>query len=177
MNDDLPELDSNLANLAAGGCEESFRGLFDRYYDQIHAYAWRICCDSNSADDVAQQVFIKIASALPKYRHEGKFKSWIFRIALNTARDHLRVTARYRDRIAQLQADQPKVVETGASDLRVTEVLEKLPDKIRETVVLVHAQGFTQKEAADLMGCPEGTVSWRISEARKILRTSCPNHD
>lgn len=166
--------DTQLAALASKGCESSFKALFDRYYRAIHSYAWRLCCDSTAAEDIAQQTFVKVASSLPTLNNEGKFKAWIYRIALNTARDHLRATQRYRQRIHYLEQSQTQEFESPDKYEYITSLLEKLPDPIRETVLLVHAQGLTQKEAAQALDCPEGTVSWRIAEARKQLQATTP---
>lgn len=161
--------DTRLVSLAIKGCESSFKALFDRYYGAIHAYAWRLCSDGGAADDIAQQTFLKVASSLQNYDNDGKFKAWLYRIALNTARDHLRATKRYRQRITHLETSQNQEFDTPDKYEHVSSLLEKLPENIRETVLLVHAQGLTQKEAAQVLNCPEGTVSWRIAEARKLL--------
>ena len=87
MDDRAPTDDEDLAARAGRGCEESFRHLFERYYPLIHSYAWKLCGDSAAADDIAQQTFIKAASTLRSRRRVSRFKSWIHRVALNTARD------------------------------------------------------------------------------------------
>lgn len=170
MDDQPTTSDDQLVTLAIRGCESSFHSLFEHYYPLIHAYAWKICGDTAAADDIAQQTFIKAASALVNYRQKNRFKPWIYQIALNTARDHLRATSRYRQRLKQLETPQsqtPPVLEKYGP---LADVLKKLPPTIQETVLLVFAQGLTQKEAAQVLQCPEGTVAWRISEARKILK-------
>jgi len=174
MEDCESTTDSHLVNLASQGCEASFRTLFDRYYRAIHSYAWRICNDSTTAEDIAQQTFVKIAAELPHHKNEGKFKAWIYRIALNTARDHLRATQRYRQRIIDLEQSQRQEFESPDKYEYISSLLEKLPLSVREAVLLVHAQGLTQKEAAQVLDCPEGTVSWRIAEARRLLNKTAP---
>lgn len=169
MQEDDPISDTNLARLSAGGCEESFRALFDRYYETIHAYAWKLCCNAATADDIAQQTFIKVAGALPKQTNHLHFKPWLYKIALNTARDHLRSTSRYRERIQQLEVAQPGLDTKRTEYDEIAHLLGTLPDSLRETILLVCVQGLTQKEAAEVLNCPEGTVAWRISEARKTL--------
>ena len=170
MDDRAATEEGDLAARAGRGCEDSFRQLFDRYYPLIHSYAWRFCGDAAAADDIAQQTFIKAASALRSKRGLNHFKPWIYRVALNTARDHQRGVARYRQRIDQLESEPShEIPETGKYE-RLGEVLSQLPSAIRETVLLVFAQGLTHKESAAVLNCPEGTVAWRISEARRILK-------
>lgn len=170
MDESAPVSEDHLVILAIRGCEASFRNLFDRYYPLVHAYAWKICGDASSADDIAQQTFIKIASALPNYKKKNQFKPWIYRIALNTARDHLRATSRYRQRLEKLETPQSHSPPERERYEELVESLKKLSASLQETVLLVFAQGLTHKEAAHVLQCPEGTVAWRISEARRILK-------
>lgn len=170
MDDSAPITDTYLVSQAKRGCESSFRCLFDRYYPAIHAYAWRMCGDPTAADDIAQQTFIKVASKLSSYQQKDKFQAWLYQIALNTARDHLRATLRYRKRLEQLELPQSQSPPEREQYEQLVDSLKKLSSTLQETVLLVFAQGLTQKETAQVLQCPEGTVAWRISEARKILK-------
>lgn len=171
--DDYPTpSEDRLVSRAIRGCEDSFRHLFDHYYPLIHAYAWKLCGDSTAADDIAQQTFIKAASGLANYEHKNRFKPWIYQIALNTARDHLRATSRYRQRLEQLDTPQSQTPPDLEKYEQLADILKKLSTTFQETVLLVFAQGLTQKEAAHVLQCPEGTIAWRISEARRILQQS-----
>lgn len=170
MDTSVPITDKNLISRAKRGCESSFRCLFDRYYPVIHAYAWKICGDSTSADDIAQQTFIKVASKLSTYQQKDKFQAWLYRIALNTARDHLRATSRYRNRLEKFESPQSQSPPEWEKYEQLADSLKKLSSDLQETVLLVFAQGLTQKETAQVLQCPEGTIAWRISEARKILK-------
>lgn len=174
MNDHASINEDDLAARASGGCEKSFRYLFEYYYPLIHSYAWKLCGDSAAADDIAQQTFIKAASALRGHHKVSRFKPWIYRVALNTARDHQRALSRYQQRLDQLETPLPQDLADLGTYERLTELLSQLSSTIRETVLLVFAQGLTHKEAAHVLECPEGTVAWRISEARKILKQISP---
>lgn len=175
MDDQPITSDDQLVTLAIRGCENSFRSLFEHYYPLIHAYAWKICGDTATADDIAQQTFIKAAAALGNYQPKKRFKPWIYQIALNSARDHLRATSRYRQRLEQLETPQSQAPPDLEKYEQLADILKKLSPTIQETVLLVFAQGLTQKEAAQVLQCPEGTVAWRISEARKILKKLTQN--
>jgi RNA polymerase sigma factor (sigma-70 family) len=166
----IPDTDNTLVSLAMQGCESSFRGLFDRYYHAIHSYVWKMCGDATTAEDIAQQTFIKIASKLHTYQPRDQFKAWIYRIALNTTRDHLRAALRYRKKLEQYETPQSESQPDLLKYELLADTLKKLPENTQETILLVFAEGFTQKEAAQILQCPEGTVAWRISEARKILK-------
>lgn len=169
MNGSEETNDARLVASAIKGCEQSFRGLFDRYYSQIHSYAWKMCGDSAIADDISQQTFIKAAANLATQKGEGKFKTWLFQIALNTVRDHMRAAARYQRRLDQLDIPT-STTDSGWDVERINELLSQLPDSLRETIVLVFGQGLTQKEASKVLDCSEGTVAWRVSEARRLLK-------
>ncbi len=173
LMDEPPSTDEDdLAARAARGCGESFRHLFEIYYPLIHGYAWKLSGDSAAADDIAQQSFIKAASALRSQNRPDRFKPWIYRIALNTARDHQRAHSRYRKRIEQLEQPATQYQPDFGQYESLARILGALSATIRETVLLVFGQGLTQREAARVMECPESTVAWRISEARRILENS-----
>jgi len=168
MDSENMDSDSELVRQARSGSEQAFRMIFQRYYDLVHGYAYRICHDAGLADDIAQQTFIKLANALPAYHEKQQFKSWLFRIALNTARDQLRSSRRHQSKIDHFSDSSDKTRPESQLDL-INEWLDKLPESIREAFMLVHGWGYTQREAALQLNCPEGTVAWRISEARNIF--------
>lgn len=168
MKDENIESDSEMAELAREGSELAFRVLFERYYGAVRAYAYRLCHDLSLADDITQQTFIKMAKSMPTYQEKDRFKPWIFRIALNTTRDALRSSRRYQEKIEVLSGRSKRPEVEGQMDL-IHEWLEKLPKSIREAFLLVHGWGFTHREAAAELDCPEGTIAWRISEARNIF--------
>jgi len=162
--------DKQLVHEAQRGSETAFHLLFERYYDAIRGYAWKILGNESSADDVTQQTFIKVAGCLRTQKTEVVFKPWIYKIALNTARDHLRASGRYQKKLNSISDPEKSLGEHPHRFEHVAKILEKLPEEICQTVLLVFGQGLTQKESAVVLGCPEGTISWRISEARKVLR-------
>lgn len=83
-------LDIDLVREARSGNEKAFSGLFDALYDRVRAFAFRMVLDSQLADDVAQETFIRVARQMAGLREDRTFVAWVFRIAANVARDHLR---------------------------------------------------------------------------------------
>ena len=162
--------EDQLARQAGKGCERSFELLFRRYYPEIHAYCWRICADSNYADDLAQKSFIKASRVLEQYQGGGKFKAWIYKIALNTARDYLRQRKRDHDKKEAYMSQKKTDTDMTRDQTPVAETLEQLPSNLQEVIILVHAQGFTHREAARILDRSPGTVSWQISEDRRLLK-------
>ena len=162
--------DSALISAALRGEAAAFEQLFDRYYAMIHAFAYRLCARAADADDIAQETFIKAARALATFRG-GDFRSWLYQIAANSARDLQRDLARRTRMESQATEQMLSDSETrsgGAAE--VCDALAGLPPNHRETVVLVYFEGLNHAEAARVLGCAETTVSWRLFRAKRQLR-------
>lgn len=151
----------------------AFREIFDRYYPMIHAFCYRSCLDQAQAQDLAQETFIKVARSLRTYRGDSSFKAWIYRIATNTTRDWLRQKMR-QSRLAEVLAEpwmEPSPQGCEPDHTRVTEALQSLPDDLRLAIVLTYYEGMNHAEAAQVLGCAETTVSWRVFRAKRKLKT------
>lgn len=167
--------DDELIALARGGDRAAFARLVERHYDFIHRLAWRWCGRTADAEDIAQEVCIRLAGALRGFRGEGRFTTWLYAMTLNAARDHGRKAARemvgaeaYAVHALLAAAVEP---EPEAQSERLWSAVRRLPPKQREAVLLVYGEGLTHDAASEVMGCAEATVSWHIHEARKRLRT------
>jgi RNA polymerase sigma-70 factor (ECF subfamily) len=178
MNSDYGDLpDEILVNNARSGDARSFELLFERYYDMIHAFAYRLCLVEAEADDIAQEAFIRAARGLAGYRATATFKNWLYRIAHNAAIDSRRRAARHNEHLNELaaNAESPSSVRTydyGA----IYQAVENLSTDQREAVTLVYFDGMNHREAATVMGCAETTVSWRIMLARRALKKLLKAH-
>jgi len=167
---------NELARRAAGGDAVAFEQLIEAHYDCIHAFAWRWCGNQQDADDIAQNVCIKLASAIKRFRGEASFKTWAYRITYNAAIDHLRQTQRMRpvepSNIVKL-IDGPTLStpESQTIDAQLWDQVRALPPKQCDAVLLVYAQDLSHGEAAAIMGCSEKTVSWHLHAARKTLNS------
>lgn len=158
---------------ACAGSEEAFTLLFRRYYDRIRNFGFRVVLDSQTADDVAQETFIRAARKLRQMRDAGAFESWLFQIARNVARDRVRAEQAHRrklERAAAVRIEEPGTPPRNDAAQRAVETLRKLPPSQREAVALVYFDGFSHGEAAERLGCAESTVSWRIFRAKRKLR-------
>ncbi|MEK7954253.1 RNA polymerase sigma factor [Luteolibacter soli] len=165
--------DEALARKAADGCEASFKALFTRYYPEIRNFAFRRCHCMETANDISQTVFIRVARTVADFRHESSFRSWLYQIAINCLRDDVRKRGTYDRHVAEFGEASDGVASKNApvpsALLQAIQLIESLPEALRDAVVLVSAQGLTHREAAEVLGCPEGTVAWKISEARRHL--------
>lgn len=158
---------------AAGGDREAFAMLVEHHYDKIYGIAWKFCGTKADAEDVAQNVVIKLARAMPSYRFEAAFTTWLYRLTVNAAKDHLRAAGRISARETLLEPEiTPATAENPEQKLQAKQVLaavDALPEAQREVILLVCWEGLNHKEAAEILGCAETTVSWRLFEARKKL--------
>lgn len=166
--------DHLLVQRALAGVDSAFAALFHRYYDRIRAFAYRMVLDHQASDDIAQECFIRAAAKLGGLREDQAFAAWIFRVASNAARDHLRAQKSHRIKIDRV-AEYTQALDGGHGDEaetseRVHRAMRALPAKQREVVALVWFENFTHAEAAERIGCPESTVSWRMALAKRTLR-------
>ncbi len=167
-----PREEEGLIEAAAGGDPVAFEGLFHRYYDMIHAYAYRMCYDDAEASDLAQETWIKVARSLPLYRGKASFKNWVHAVAHNVALDALRRKERQRrllDKMWEEPRPEAALPPAEESDTLKGALLSLSPD-LRAAVTLVYLDGLTHAEAGAVLGCAEATVSWRLFQARRKLR-------
>jgi RNA polymerase sigma-70 factor, ECF subfamily len=168
-------VDQRQVERAAGGCAAALAALIEAHYEQIYRLAWRLIGTREEAQDVAQDVCVKLGGAVRSFRGGAEFSTWLYRVVYNTAIDHIRARERLR------RGEQPDVVvlfqdwtadsaEVAMAGRELWNEVRRLPPQQRDAVILVHAEELTHAEAAAIMGCTEKTVSWHLHEARKRLR-------
>lgn len=152
-----------------------FARLVTAHYERINRLAYRFVGRKEDAEDVAQEVCIKLAHNLSSYRFEAPFSIWLSRMVMNSARDFLRVRTRKQSRESPLFEDAEWVAggvnpEQQAAARQELARVNALPDGLKEAIILVFGEGLSHAAAALALGCAESTISWRIHEARKILQ-------
>lgn len=166
--------DQDLAKSAAQGDAASFQALLERHYETIYAVAYRYSGQREDAEDIAQDVCLSLASKLRSYRGEARFKTWLYRITVNAARDlHRRRAAsgRLNETYAELtDLARGEEAQTAAEIAWLYECLDRLAETSRETAVLVLAEGMSHKQAAEVLEVKESTISWRMHELKKQLK-------
>ena len=169
--------DIELVELAKGGHAHALQQLIERHYLTVYRLAYKWCGVQEDAEDIAQEVFVKLVRKLQTFRQKSSFKTWLYRIAVNTAKDFNRKRAAKQVRETAFALDQRQqnpaftMEDTLAAD-RLKVAIDNLSLKQKEAVLLVFGEGLSHKEAARTVGCMEATVSWRIFQARKRLKTS-----
>lgn len=174
MLDDIEPTDLDLIARARSGDAASFGMLVERHYDFIHRVAWRWSGHKADAEDIAQEVCVRLGRAVAGYRGGGAFTTWLYAMTMNAARDLTRKTRRETVKaeafgVHSLVESQGRHGPDEAAE-RLWEQVRKLPDKQRDAVLLVYGEGLSHAAAADAMACAEATVSWHIHEAKKRLK-------
>ncbi len=168
--------DEALIRAAQAGDGEAFEHLLERYYDTLYRFAYKWCGNRADAEDVTQQACLKLARSLGSFRFESAFTSWLYRLVINCGRDWRRAQNRECEpggKAGSLAEQGPEAdIEHRAYLWQLLQRLEAMPEGIKETILLVHAEGLTHAEAAEVLEIKESTVSWRLHEFRKQNRLS-----
>lgn len=166
--------DMMLVKKAQGGDRHAFAALVEKHYRLMFRAAWQWCGAREEAEDIAQEAAIKLAQNIGSFRHDAAFTTWLYRLVINAAKDHykarnrraLRETPLFEDAVYVSERPSP---EQALADKETLRILHELPESLKETVILVCWQGLSHKEAGVALDCSEGTISWRIHEARKKI--------
>jgi RNA polymerase sigma-70 factor, ECF subfamily len=162
----------------AGDFEENFARLYEKYKAQISAYIYHLVDNSEQADDLTQDTFIKAYRALPQMGANLQFAAWLYRIATNTALDALRRRKRIvwipwhaveNDAGDEVGEDPQGRFADGRTE-RVRLVIARLPHKYRVPLLLYHLRDLSYREIAQVLGMSEETVRTRLYRARRQFR-------
>lgn len=176
--------DQLLIELVKEGNKKAFDKLVIKYQQRIIQLVMRYVKDASEAQDVAQETFIKVYKALPNFRGESAFYTWLYRIAVNTAKNYLVSRARrssnyeveisdaetYEDAFRLKDNDTPEhLLLTEEIRLAILHAIDGLPDELKRAIRYRELEGLSYEEIADKMGCPVGTVRSRIFRAREAI--------
>ena len=178
------DTDQELVRRVQSGDKTAFDLLFSRYQQKIINLISRYVKDSSEVQDVAQEAFIKAFRALPRFRGESAFYTWLYRIAINTAKNHL-VSRGRRPPNTDVDIDDAELNPTStvlqeaespeaamARDQLATGIdaaIAELPEDLRSAVTLREFDGLSYEQIAEIMDCPVGTVRSRIFRARESI--------
>jgi RNA polymerase sigma-70 factor (ECF subfamily) len=187
---DSADADALLVERAQRGDHHAFEMLVVKYQRRVERLISRMVRDSGLVEDVAQESFIRAWRALPQFRGDSAFYTWLYRIAVNTAKKAL--MERKRDPlvnestlVSPEEGEEPSRVENELSDgetpeavlaskeiaATVNAAIDALSDDLRQAIVLREIEGLSYEEIADVMNCPIGTVRSRIFRAREAIAT------
>jgi RNA polymerase sigma-70 factor (ECF subfamily) len=185
-----PELaatsDEDLMAQVIVGSEGAFASLVDRYSGRILNTIYRYVGDRARAEDLTQEVFLRVFVHRQRYRAGGKFSAWLFTIAVNLAKNEIRSRVRHRtttslEHLQEVSGDvelalvdrnrrPDRHAEQAELERAVSEAVQELPGPYREAVVLRDLDGLSYEEISEILGVPGGTVRSRINRARHLLK-------
>jgi len=179
------DVDRQLVERAQRGDKRAFELLVEKYQRKLARLLARFIRDPSEVEDVTQEAFIKAYRALPAFRGESAFYTWLYRIGINTAKNYLMALGRRAPTSTEVEADEAEGFEDGEqlrdintpeSVLLSTEIartvnatIEQLPEELRTAIQLREIEGMSYEDIARIMDCPIGTVRSRIFRAREAI--------
>jgi len=179
------EVDQQLVARAQRGDKKAFELLVVKYQRKLARLLSRFVRDASEVEDVAQETFIKAYRALPSFRGDSAFYTWLYRIGINTAKNYLVSLGRRAPTATGVDSEEAEGIEEGDQlrDLNtpenqmmsrqladtVNQALQELPEELRTAITLREIDGMSYEEIAQIMSCPIGTVRSRIFRAREAI--------
>jgi RNA polymerase sigma-70 factor (ECF subfamily) len=164
--------ESELIRLASQGEARAIRSLYDRYSPRVYAVVRRIAGDDDLAQDYAQEAWIRAIRALPTFRGDARFSTWLHRIAVNAALQALR-KSETRDKREGPEPEQVPVApvhEDWLLQKQLERALDGLPEGMRRVIILHDVEGYTHEEIGDVLGVTAGTSKSQLFKARAKMR-------
>ncbi len=179
------EIDRQLVARAQGGDKQAFNLLVEKYQRKLARLLSRFIPDPAEVEDVTQEAFIKAYRALPAFRGDSAFYTWLYRIGINTAKNYLMAMGRRAPTSTEVEAEeaegfdegeQLRDINTPESALLTSEIaetvnktIEQLPEELRTAIQMREIEGMSYEDIAKAMDCPIGTVRSRIFRAREAI--------
>ena len=179
------EVDQQLVARAQRGDKKAFELLVVKYQRKLARLLSRFIRDASEVEDVTQEAFIKAYRALPSFRGDSAFYTWLYRIGINTAKNYLVSLGRRAPTVTGVDSEEAESTEEGDQlrDLNtpenqmmsrqlaetVNQALQELPEELRTAITLREIDGMSYEEIAEIMSCPIGTVRSRIFRAREAI--------
>jgi len=179
------EVDQKLVERAQRGDKQAFDLLVSKYQRKLARLLSRFIRDAAEVEDVTQEAFIKAYRALPTFRGDSAFYTWLYRIGINTAKNYLVAMGRRAPTSTDVDTEEAEGFE-GGEQLRdmntpenelmsrqvaenVNQTLAELPEELRTAITLREIEGLSYEDIANIMNCPIGTVRSRIFRAREAI--------
>jgi RNA polymerase sigma-70 factor (ECF subfamily) len=179
------EIDRQLVVRAQGGDKQAFNLLVEKYQRKLARLLARFIRDPAEVEDVTQEAFIKAYRALPAFRGDSAFYTWLYRIGINTAKNYLMAMGRRAPTSTEVEAEEAEGFEEGEQlrDINtpesalltneiaetVNKTIEQLPEELRTAIQMREIEGMSYEDIAKAMDCPIGTVRSRIFRAREAI--------
>lgn len=159
------------------GERDAFRVLFETYKDKVYSIAiYTVGGDRSVADDVTQQIFLKLFTAIRQFRGDSEFTTWLYRLVVNACMDERRRRRRllpFGESVAMTNPSHNKPQEKQYARLEIAEAVKlaiaELKPKFRLAILLKYVEGLSYEEIAEVMGCSKGTVASRLNRGHGQL--------
>lgn len=166
------------------GQQEALELLIDRYKDDLYRFCCHLSLDRQDAEDLFQEVWVRILRKLAHYDPERPFKAWLFQVTLNLYRDRYRKWKKLRERITMVWSPEPsgfmEIRDTAPlteeyllrkeQDLYVEQCLRSLPKRYLAPLILYYYEEFSYESIGEMLGVPLGTVKSRLNQGKKLLK-------
>ncbi len=163
-----------LVRLANNGDPDAFENLVEQNYPLVFKVSYNWCRVKEDAEDITQEVFVKLAKKIFSFKEESSFQTWLYRIIINTAKDYTKKQERKHIQEMKYKKEQKIKSESFQDEIsmagKIHQMIERLPHKLKDAALLVFTEGMTHKEAAAVLDCAEKTISWRIHQVKKELK-------
>lgn len=181
MDPDLP-----LVRALQSGDDSALNTLMDRHRETVFSFSYRYLHNETSARDVAQEVFVRAYFKAGKFKPTAAVKTWLFTIALNLCRDHIRKSATRREGYSldapRMESNEPNALHDPAlGPVQMAEkrdqndvlrrAIDALPERLREAIILFSLEGKSQQESAEILGITPKTIELRVYHAKQKLKT------
>lgn len=180
----IKKSDQQLVHLAKKGNKHAFDILFTRYRHKVISLLSRYVNDISEAMDLSQDVFLRAYSALPQFREDSAFYTWLYRVAINTAKNNLMQNQK-RLHTMRVDFDDPsdplnkyvlpeidtpeECIISNEIELHFNEAVAALPEELKISFILCEIEALSYEDIADVLDCPMGTVRSRIFRARQFI--------
>lgn len=175
--------EAELLVAAQAGDRRAFSRLVRIHQRRVYACAVSMLGDGGDADDAVQETFMRAWRAIARFDGRSQLSTWLYRVCVNVCLNHIRKRKRHDaadladPRVPEPKADPTqgntdprRALEARQLQGRLADAVDGLSESLRTTVIMVLVDGMPQKEVAEILGCSEGTIAWRIHEARRRLR-------
>lgn len=188
----LSQPDTDLIERCRANDRTAFDEVVCRYKNKVYNYLFRMIGNASDAEDVTQEVFVRLYTSLDSFRSQASLNTWLFRIAGNLCIDHFRRSKKHRavaysldepvgesgsvetasagHEVADTTYEPSRLMEQHEMSQQIQLALNGLPEKLRAVLLLYDIEGMPYEEIAQVVGCPLGTVKSRLFNARLQLR-------
>ncbi|MEQ1790126.1 MAG: RNA polymerase sigma factor, partial [Rickettsiales bacterium] len=159
----------------------AFRQLLDDHYNMMYRVAYRFTGQAQDAEDIAQEVCVGLTHKLQSFNGKSSFSTWLYRVVVNACHDYIKKRSNHRvlenNYIELENNEQSDKNEADKKIVWLYRMIASFEKSLKETAILVLTEDLSHAEAGKILGCAESTISWRMSEIRKHLKSAMGSYN